>query len=406
MNLEHFIARRIVSSSTNTGFTKPIIRIAIVSIVLGMAVMILSVAIVTGFKKDIRDKVVGFGAHIQITNFDANTSFETTPVNKYQDFYVNPMPVKGIKHIQVFGLKAGIIKTDEDLLGVVLKGVGSDFDWSFFKNKIKEGSNFMVSDTAKTNKVLISRYIANKLKLKLADKFEMHFIQDPPRMRKFEVCGIYETGFEELDKMFVLGDIGHVQKLNNWDSSQVSGFEITLQNFDDIDNVGQQIYNYVDASLEVKSIKRLYPQVFDWLNLQDLNVLIIIVLMLVVAIINMASTLLIIILDRSNMIGILKALGSKNWSIRKMFLYNTAYIIGRGLLWGNLIGISLALLQLKLGIIKLSQESYYMSEVPIYLNWWHILWLNVGTLLVCTIMMLLPSYVISRISPVKSIRFN
>ena len=387
--------------------------IAVIGIALGIAAMIISTATVTGFKNQIRDKVIGFGSHIQIFNFDSNTSFETTPVNKNQDFMSDLASLPGIKHIQVFGTKAGIIKTDKDIQGIVLKGIGSDFDWDFFKKSLVEGDLFVVSDSIKTNKVLISKYISDLLELKVDDSFTMYFVQDPPRIRKFTVTGVYETSLEDFDKIFILADIGHIQKLNNWDDNQVSGFEITIDNFNDIQLKSWEVQDLVGLEiteggtrLRVQSIIDKYPQIFDWLNLQDLNVWIILTLIFLVAGFNMVSSLLILILERTNMIGILKALGTRNWSIRKIFLYQSAYLIMKGLFWGNLIGIGFCLIQNQFGIIKLDQASYYLSEVPINLNLFIVLGLNISTLFLTIIMLLVPSYLISRISPVKAIRFN
>ncbi len=375
--------------------------------------MIIATAIVTGFKNEIRDKVIGFGAHIQILNYDSNTSFETKPVNKNQEFYPQMVNLPGIKHIQVFGTKAGIIKTETDIQGVVLKGVGSDFDWTFFKRNLTDGVAFRVTDTIKTNKVLISKYIAQLLKLKVGDSFSMYFVQEPPRIRKFTVSGLYETSLEEFDKIYVIADIGHIQKLNNWSDNEVSGFEILLDNFEDLEEMTWVVQQEVgfgfeeDGSrLKIRNIIRKYPQIFDWLNLQDMNVWIILILMLIVAGFNMVSGLMILILERTNMIGILKAVGTQNWSIRKVFLYQSAYLVAKGLFYGNIIGIGLCLLQHYFGIIKLDESSYYLSTVPINFNLLYFFGLNLGTLLLTVLMLIIPSYLISRISPVKAIRFD
>ena len=414
MNIEFFIAKRIVSERQQENrISRPIVTIAVIGIALGVAAMIISTATVTGFKNQIRDKVIGFGSHIQILNLDSNDSYETTPVNKNQEFLPNLSSLPGVKHIQVFGTKAGIIKTDTEIQGVVLKGIGSDFSWDFFEKSLIEGELFTVIDSIKTNKVLISKYISDLLKLKVDDSFTMYFVQDPPRVRKFTVSGVYETSLEDFDKIFILADIGHIQKLNNWDNNQVSGFEITIDDFKDIQVKKWEAQNIVGFELNesgkrlrVLSIIDKYPQIFDWLNLQDLNVWIILTLIFLVAGFNMVSSLLILILERTNMIGILKALGTRNWSIRKVFLYQSAYLILKGLFWGNLIGIVFCLIQFHFGIIKLDQASYYLSEVPINLNLFIVLGLNVGTLILTIVMLLVPSYLISRISPVRTIRFN
>lgn len=414
MNLPYFIAQRLIKGRREeTSFSRPINVIAIIGIAMGLAVMILAVAILTGFKQQIREKVVGFGANIQITNFDSNISFETTPVSEKQEFVQRIKQIPGIRHIQVFATKAGIIKTDEDIQGVVLKGIGSDFDWSYFKSNMVDGSVFTVTDTGRTNKVIISKKISDMLRLKTGDSFAMHFIQDPPRMRKFTVSGIYETSLEEFDKIYVFCDIGHIQKLNGWKNDQVSGFEIFIDNFDDLDPMTEAVRDAIgyriaedETKFKVTNIRMKYPQIFDWLNFQDINVIIIILLMLIVAGFNMISGLLILILEKTNMIGILKALGSEDNTIRRVFIFQAAYLIAKGLFWGNLIGIGLAFIQLKTGIITLDASSYYIKTVPVNLELVHILLLNAGTMAAIIIMLLVPSQLISRITPVKAIRYD
>lgn len=381
---------------------------------MGLAVMILAVAILTGFKKQIREKVVGFGSNIQITNFDSNISFETAPISDSQEFISKIKQTSGITHLQVFATKAGIIKTDEDIQGVVLKGIGSDFDWSYFKSNIIDGSVFTVTDTGMPgNNVIISKKISDMLRLKTGDSFVMHFIQDPPRYRKFIISGIYETSLEEFDKIYVFCDIGHIKKLNGWKDDQVSGFEIFIDDFDQLDAMTQAVRDAIgykiteeDTKFKVTNIRSKYPQIFDWLNFQDINVIIIIILMLVVAGFNMISGLLILILEKTNMIGILKALGSEDRTIRRVFIYQAAYLIGKGLLWGNLIGIGIAYFQLKTGILTLDPSSYYIKTVPVNLQLSHILLLNAGTMAAIIIMLLVPSQLISRITPVKAIKYD
>jgi lipoprotein-releasing system permease protein len=414
MNLPYFIAQRLIKGRREeTSFSRPINVIAIIGIAMGLAVMILAVAILTGFKQEIRDKVVGFGSHIQIMNFDSNISFETTPINGNQEFIPKIKAIPGIKHIEVFATKAGIIKTDEDIQGVVLKGIGSDFDWNYFKSNMVEGSVFTVTDTGRTDKVIISKKIADMLRLKNGDSFAMHFIQDPPRMRKFTISGIYETSLEEFDKMYVFCDIGHIKRLNGWEDDMVSGFEIFIDDFDRLDEMTLAIRDVIgykiteeDTKFKVTNIRIRYPQIFDWLNFQDINVIIIILLMLVVAGFNMISGLLILILEKTNMIGIFKALGSDDKTIRRVFLYQAAYLIAKGLVWGNVIGIGLAFLQLKTGIITLDPSSYYIKTVPVNLELAHILLLNAGTMASIVVMLLVPSKLISRITPVKAIKYD
>lgn len=405
MNTEYFIARRILSHDQEN-FSRPIVRIAILGIAIGLTVMFVAIAILTGFQKQIREKVIGFGAHIQVTKYDENESLEPKPISTHQEFLPYLEKMKGIRHIQVFATKAGIIKTKDQIQGIILKGIGTDFDHSFFSDKIIQGKMIKIPDTGKTNDVLISKNLSDLLKIKLHDDLRMYFISGTNMLgRKFKVAGIYETGLEEFDKIYILCDIRHIQRLNNWNPDEVGGFEITLNDFNSIDKIGKYVYKRIGFSLNAKTIKQIYPQIFDWLDLQDVNVLIILILMILVAGITMISTLLILILDRTNMIGILKALGMANTGVRKIFLMKATYIIGQGLILGNAIGFSLCLIQQKFGLIKLPQESYYVSVVPVNLDVMNILLLNGCTLAICFLMLIVPSYIIARITPVKAIRF-
>jgi lipoprotein-releasing system permease protein len=414
VNTEIFIARKIIfSRDKGKSISRSILDVAIFGISLGLAVMIVAVAVVTGFKNEISRKVVGFAAHIQILNFDSNISYETQPIDSRQEFMENLKGNPDIKNVQVFATKAGIIKTRSDIQGVVLKGVGPDYSWNFLEEYLLEGEIPVIMDSIRNNDVLISRYIASLLKLELNDNFLMYFIQDPPRMRRFRVAGIFETSLEEFDRIFVFGDIRHIQRLNDWNEEQISGFEVNIEDFRELEDQTYHVMNTVgygfedDGSrLKVVNIRDKYPQIFDWLNLQDMNVLIILILMLVVAGFNMVSGLLILILDRTNMIGILKALGSPNVSIRKIFLYQSGFMILRGLLWGNVIGLGICLIQHYFGFIELDQSSYYLNTVPINFNLLHILALNFGTAAIILLMLIIPSMVISRISPARAIRFE
>jgi lipoprotein-releasing system permease protein len=408
VNVELFIAKRIISGN-KTNFSKPIVRLGVISVALGISVMIISIAIVTGFQQQIRDKVIGFGSHIIITNFQVNTSYEPSPISVNQPFYTSLNSLPGIKHVQVFATKAGIIKTDDQIEGVVFKGVGADYDGSFFKEKMVDGNIFTMEDTATTNDVIISKSLASRLKLKTGDPLRMYFVGNDemqPRGRKFNICGIYETGLDEFDKLYVYGDIGHIRKLNNWKPDEAGGFEVLIDDYNQIDEMGERVYDFIGYNFDSKTIKQTQPQIFEWLSLQDINVVVIIVLMVLVAGITMISTLLILILEKTNMIGLLKAFGTQNRSIRKVFIYNAVYIIGKGLLWGNLIAIGLCFFQLKTAFLKLNQESYYISEVPINLQFSHLIIINIGTLLVCTLMLIVPTFIITRISPLKAIRYS
>ena len=407
MNYHWLIAQRILRRrDKEKSSTRPIIRVALTGIAIGMAVMLVALAVVTGFQKEIREKVIGFGSHIQITSFDMNNSFESSPIEKNQPFYPALDTVEGIKHIQVFATKAGIIKTGTEIQGVMLKGVGSDYDWTFFRDKMAKGKVLSVTDTAKSDEVLISKKISKLLKLGLGDKLIMHFIQQPPRYRRFIVSGIYETGLEEFDNIYVLCDIAHIIKLNDWNENQVGGFEVLVNDFSKLDETGLHVYDIVDKELNARTIKEIYPQHFDWLELMDMNGIIIIVLMIIVAGINMISTLLIIMVDRTNMIGILKAMGASNGNLRLVFLSVSSILTLRGMFWGNIIGIALCLAQKQWHFITMNQESYYIKYVAIQIDAWYILLLNAGTFAACTLMVLLPTLIIAGISPVKAIRFR
>lgn len=387
--------------------------ITVTAIALSLAIMIIAVAVVTGFKKEISEKTIGFGSHIQILNYDSNLSYETRPISKNQECLPQIKAIKGIRHIQIYALKPGIIKTDEDIQGVVLKGVGSDFDWDFFRGNLVEGEVFEIPDSVSTNKTVISKTLSLLLRLKVGDKFDMYFVQDPPRVRRFTVAGIYDTKMAEFDKLFIIGDIRHIQKLNDWADDQITGFEILVDDYNKIEDLALQVDDvagfvfFEDGSkLKVMSIFEKYPTIFDWLGLQDLNAVILIVIMLFVAGINMISGLLIIILERTNMIGMLKAMGAANPVIRRIFLYQSGFIVLRGLLFGNIIGLILCIIQKEFGIMKLDEASYYLATVPINLNLLHILLLNLGTFLVTLSMLIIPSMVVARISPDKTIKFD
>lgn len=406
LNPDFFIARRLIKRNTGN-FSDPIIRIAIIAVALGLIVMILAIAIIIGFKHEISSKVIGFGGHIQVSNFDNNYSYEVIPIEQDPALLKQLKSIPGVKHMQIFGNKPGIIKTENDIQGVVLKGIGRDFDWDFFKEKMINGSILQLSDTAISNDILISKKLASLLKLETGNDVRMYFIiDDLIRARRFTIKGIYETGLEDFDKMFVLCDIGQIQKLNSWESNQVAGFEILVNDLKNLDQVANEVYKFIPYDTNAQTIKEIYPQIFDWLKLQDMNVIIILTLMILVAIITMISALLILILERTNTIGLLKALGYKTWNIRKIFLIIASNIALKGIFWGNLIGLSLAFVQKYSGIIKLSQESYYVSVVPIQINFFYLLVLNIATLLITIMALVIPSVIISAISPVKAIRYE
>lgn len=414
MSWEFFTAKKIIFQRVNeTQISRPIINIAVVGVALGMAVMILSVAIVTGFKDTIRQKVVGFGSHIEIANYDANNSYENIAISKDQPFYPSIQNLPEVSHIQVFATKAGIIKTDEDFQGIVLKGVDKDYDWHFIHENLVAGDVMPINDFEKNTGIIISKKIADLLQLKLDDKMVIYFIEDPPRIRKFIIKGIYNTGLEEFDKLFAFVDIKHIQKLNNWTKNQVGGFEISIDNFDHLDDAYNQVFLAAGNSflpdggrLKVQTILDKYPYIFDWIALFNTNVYVIIILLLMVAGINMSSGILILILERTTLIGTLKALGATNGSVAKVFMQVGSIMVGKGLLYGNVLGIILSLVQQYFRIFKLDPESYYVSYVPIHLDFFHVLLLNVGSMIFTTLVLILPTLIITRIKPSKAIKFN
>lgn len=414
MNLELFIAKRIhFSKEEGRQVTPPAVRIAMIGIALGLAVMILSVAIVIGFKKEVRNKVIGFGSHIQITNFDNNSSYETVPIAVSDTLLRELRAFPGISHAETYATKLGILKTDNDFQGIVLKGVDADFDWSFFQKNLQEGDLFTVDPDKSSTDVIISKYLADLLGLQVDDSFLTYFVQEDVRARKFHITGIYETGFLDYDKLFVIADIKQVRRLNGWAKDEVSGVELLVDDYDKLDQTAEELYfNLAERhdrngnTFYTRSVKELNPMIFNWLDVLDINVIVILTLMMAVAGFTMISGLLIIILERTNMIGILKALGQNNVSIRKIFLYVSFFLIGKGMLWGNLIGVSLCLIQSYFHVITLDPSIYYLDAVPVDLSVFSLVLLNIGTFCVAMLMMLGPSFLITKIDPAKSIRFE
>ena len=413
MSLEYFIAKRIHFQQGKKNVSRPAVRIATIGIALGLAVMLISVAVVIGFKNEIRNKTIGFGGHIQITNFDNNNTYETNPIKVDKALIKRITAIDGVTHVQRFATKPGIIKTATEFQGIVIKGIDAGFNWNFFKSNLVEGKILDISGSTPSNQVVISKYLANLLGLKLGDSFYTYFIQEQIRARKFKIVGIYSTNFIEYDKLFILADMRQVQTLNDWSPESFSGLEVQINDFNRIDEVGDMVYdatankfNKDGNSYTTQTIKQLNPQIFSWLSLLDMNVWVILILMLAVAGFNMISGLLILILERTNMIGILKSMGATNWSVRKIFLYHSAFLIGKGMLWGNVIGLSLCAIQYFTGVIPLDPQAYYVATVPICFNWLYILLLNVGTLIASLLMMIGPSYLITKISPAKIIRYE
>jgi lipoprotein-releasing system permease protein len=411
LNLEYFIAKRLITAKgRKSTISAPIIKIAIAAIAIGMVMMIVSIATGIGLQEKIREKVSAFNGHIIISNFDDNQSQgSVTPIFTHQDFYPKFKTVDGINHIQAVASKAGIIRTESAFEGIIFKGVGKDYQWKNIREYIVSGK---IPDCANqlNNEIVISQYLANRLNLKLGATFNTFFMKEGnnqlPNLRVFKVVGIYNSGIQEFDASYIIGDIRHVQRINKWQLDQVGAFEVFVDDFTQIKSKGEEVYEQTNSTLDTQTIAEKYYYIFEWLQLFDFNIIVILIVMIAVATINMVVALLVLILERTQMIGILKALGANNWTIRKVFLYNAFYLMTRGLFWGNLIGIGLLLIQKYFGIIQLNPENYYVNEAPVYLNWMYIVALNIGTIAICLLVLLIPSYIITKISPVKAIRFD
>ena len=412
MNFEYFIARRIAAHKDyKSSISAPIIKIAILAISLGMITMLVSVATSVGLQKKIKEKVSAFNGDLIITNFDTNNSDDSqVPISMQQDFYPNFNISDNVSYLQITASKAAVIRTETDFEGIILKGVGPDYNWSYFKDFLLSGVVPTYDTPQMSNQVLISQYLANRLGLKVGDKALAYFFNKksstPPRTRAFTISGIYNSGFQQFDAQFIIGDIRHIQRLNKWEPDQIGAFELFVKDFDLIEQTNTQVYQAIGSMLDTQTIRNRFYAIFEWLDLFDFNVALIIVMMIIVAGFNMITALLVLILERTKMIGILKALGSDTWSVRKIFIYNAMYLVGVGLFWGNIIGIGLLLLQQHFDLFALDPKTYYVSQVPVYLHWSYILVLNIGTLVLCFLILLIPSYIISKISPVKAIRFE
>lgn len=407
MNTSLFIAKRLYNTKeNNNNYTRPIIRIAILAIALSVAIMILSVFILSGFKNEISNKVFGFGGHINISKFNYNQSYENNPIFLNPDIFSKIESLDFVSSIHPFATKAGIIKESDEILGVVLKGVDKNYNWKFFDENLISGELPVFNDTTTSKNVIISKNISNKMKLDVGDDLLMYYVQKPTRVRKFKVIGIYNTGLAEFDEVVVIGDLKHIQKLNNWQENQVGGYEVITNNVSNIELFSEIIDENIDYDLKALDIKQKYPQIFDWLRLQDFNVLIILILMLIVGGVNMITSLLIIILEKSRLIGILKAIGATNWNIRNVFIYNSLYIILNGLFWGNLIALTFSICQNYFDLISLDENIYFMSFVPVKIELMSLFLINIGTVIICYLILVIPSVVISKISPAKSIKFE
>ncbi len=415
MNFPLFTAKRLYSDQGDKRkVSRPAIHIATAGVAIGLAIMIMSVCVVLGFKHTIRDKVVGFGSHIQVADFMTLQQQNQYPV-VMDDSMVNVLKkIPGVKHVQRFAMKEGILKTDNDFLGVAFKGVGPDFDSTFIHQNMVEGSIPHFDDKASHNQILISQLMADKLKLKAGDRVFAYFIDDNGvRMRRFTIQGIYQTNLKKYDEIMVYTDLYTAVKLNGWMDDQASGAELTVNDFEKLDETEDYIIKKVNRTVDhygetysSNTIKELNPQTFQWLSLLDINVWIILCLMVVVAGVTMVSGLLIIILERTSMIGVMKALGARNKTIRHTFLWFAVFIIGKGMLLGNIIALAILTLQNLTGLVKLDAQTYYVSTVPVEINWLFIIIINIATLLISIFMLVAPSYLISHIHPAKSMRYE
>jgi lipoprotein-releasing system permease protein len=433
MIFERFMATRLAAGGPKS-FTRLIIQFAIAAVTISLAVMIVAVSMISGFKNEISSKIFGFWGHIHITDTRADRSYEAWPINKNQDFvlaldsigyveYLTPLSLGGydlgdnliekrtqggVRHVQSFAQSPGIIRTKDQIEGIILKGVGKDFDWDYIRQFIRQGTTLDVFDTIPSDGIIISEQTARRLEVELGDRFRVYFVRENQQIqRRFEVQGVFKTGLEDYDQKFALVDIRKIQQLLHWSEDQVAGFEVFVDNIDEAEIINEYVYvEELPPELYSQTIRQKFPNIFEWLELQNINEYVILTLTLVVAIINMITALLILILERTNMIGILKALGSSNWQIKKIFLIQSARIISKGLLWGNIIGIGLCLVQKYFKIIKLNEADYYLSYAPIHLNPWGILTLNATTLVITLLFLIIPSMLIARISPVRAIQFK
>jgi lipoprotein-releasing system permease protein len=407
LNLELFIAKRIIGTkSYKSSVSAPIIKIGITAIAIGVVVMLIAISTGLGLQQKIREKIVAFNGHIIVANYDNNASNESLrPISTQQDFYPK---FKNVAHIQAVIHKFTVIRTPTDFEGVIVKGVGADYNWDYIKDFLVDG-NLPRYGEDYSNEVLISQYLADRLQFKTGDSFQAVFGEDvnkAPRIIKYTISGIFNSGFQELDQTFIIGHIKHLQRLNKWESTEVGHFELFVTDFEKLDETALQVYQNIPSLLNATKVTTKYATIFEWIKIFDSNTYGIIGIMILVAGINMITALLVLILERTQMIGILKALGSNNQSIQKIFLYNASYLIGIGLFWGNLIGLALLFAQQQFKLFPLDPSIYYVTEAPVYISLGYILWLNIGTFVICLLMLLIPSAIISKISAVKAIRFQ
>ncbi len=425
---------RHVAVAGKQSFSRLIIRIAIVAVALSMSVMIISTSLIRGFKTEISEKIFAFWGHIHITDSNITRNFESVPIEegaeiidkirgvenveyfKQKTFLGIPIGEEmvpaltkgGVRHVQAFAQVGGIINHKKEFEAIILKGVSTDFDWENMKDYMVEGEILSFPDDDISEDIIISQSTSMRLNLNVKDKFRINFVRGKKQViKRFQVCGIYKTGLEEFDKLFALTDLRRVQSLLGWPDNEVGGFEVFIDDIDDLGTLNEYIYiEELPNNLFAQTIKDKFPGIFEWLGLQDINEVVILILMIIVSVINMITALMILILERTNMIGILKAMGSSNWDIRKIFLYYAGYIVMMGLFWGNLIGLGICFAQKKFEFITLSEADYYLSTAPIEINFWTILFLNLGTLVLTVLVLIIPTYLITRVSPVEAIRFK
>ena len=405
MNLAYFISRRI-SNDSQSSFSSVISKIAVVSIAVSLAAMILAFFILGGFKETIKNKVFNFKGHLEVTKYNFGNALDEQAVSTNSDFAHFYKDIDYIDHIQSFAHKAGLLKTKEEVQGVIFKGVGRDFDTTRFAPNIVEGRLFDFIDTTYSQEVIISKKISRSLRLNVDDDVFISFVQNPPRTRKLHITGIYETGLEEFDKQLIIGDIGLVQRMNTWADTLIGGYEVFIKDPDRMTEAEEDLFDIIDMNLFVDKISDKYVQLFDWLNLLNQNVAVFLGLLLVVSVINMISILLILIMERTNMVGVLQALGSPRKQIKKIFIYNGMLLIAKGLLWGNVVALSVAFIQDKFKVIPLDPENYYMYFVPIHWDFTMLITLNLLTFIVVSLALGIPTLVISRIKPIAAIKFD
>lgn len=404
MNIAYFIAKRIAIKSERR-FSKLIVRIAIAGVMLSLAVMILSVAIIKGFKTEIQDKVRGFIGDVQIYRFDLNGSFEKAPFAPNDSTIKSLKENKAVQSYYPFATKPAIISASGEVEGINFKGIDSTYDWRFIKKHLVAGHIIDFKDPA-NQEIMISSFTANRLRLKVGDSFIMHFVQDPPKKRKFTIVGIYSVGIENIDKNFALGNIDVIRSVNNWKSTQMGGIEVRIKDFKNLDVEALNIYNNLEIMLRSRSVKESTPEIFTWLDLLDVNTKVLLVLMMIVGVINMVTALLIMILERTTMIGMLKSMGISDFNVMKIFLYNSIYLVGIGLILGNILGLGIGFLQQKTHLITLDQSNYYLAYVPIEIHVIDVILFNIITVVICTLVLIIPSLLVSRITPLKALRFK